>query len=83
MKIFFVPIVVILLMMMGCASVPSPDARFTVASSICSDDFQTDSGQWKTELEKGGSVKADHGCLDIDVPAGATVWFKPRLKGRC
>jgi hypothetical protein len=48
---------------------------------IYSDDFQSDDGQWKCELEAGGIVKAASGKLDIDVPGGATVWFKPLLEG--
>jgi hypothetical protein len=32
------------------------------------------------ELEKGGTVTASRGLLEVDVPAGATVWFKKRLE---
>ena len=57
------------------------DKRFTIGPLIQSDDFSTDSGNWKSELENGGSVTAKNGRLDVDVPAGATVWFKPMLTG--
>lgn len=57
------------------------DKRFTIGPLIQSDDFSTDSGNWKSELEQGGSVTIDHNRLDIDVPAGASVWFKPILHG--
>ncbi len=58
----------------------SPDARFEIGELLFEDDFATDSN-WVAELEKGGSVKARAGGLDIDVPAGATVWFRPLLEG--
>jgi hypothetical protein len=57
------------------------DARFTTSEILFSDDFDRDTGQWASELENGGSISANDGRLDIDVPAGATVWFKPLLQG--
>ncbi|MFI5684100.1 DUF6250 domain-containing protein [Streptomyces sp. NPDC051636] len=45
------------------------------------DDFRHGLGQWVTELQDGGSVTASHGLLDIDVPSGATVWFRRWLEG--
>lgn len=57
------------------------DNRFRIGGQIYADDFETDSGQWFSELEKGGSVKPGAGYLDIDVPAGASIWFKPMLRG--
>src|SRR5271170_3630947 len=56
------------------------DKRYRVGELIQSDDFH-DLHQWSSELEKGGKVVAEDGRLEIDVPAGATVWFKPRLTG--
>ena len=32
-------------------------------------------------MEQGGSVKFTSAGLEIDVPKGATVWFKPVLEG--
>jgi Domain of unknown function (DUF6250) len=58
-----------------------PDARFAVGEKLYRDDFGKDDGQWICELENGGSVKIGEGRIDIDVPAGATVWFKPMLHG--
>jgi hypothetical protein len=57
----------------GCAANPAP--------IIFEDNFQTDSKNWKSELENGGSVRIGNGEMDIDVPGGATVWFRPVLKG--
>jgi hypothetical protein len=63
------------------ATQPSPDARCQIGDVLYADDFQSDSGRWISELEKGGSVTFGGGQLDINVPAGATVWFKPELAG--
>jgi hypothetical protein len=48
---------------------------------LYADDFTHGTTQWHTELEAGGKVEADDGEMVIDVPAGATVWFKPELTG--
>ncbi|WP_128379432.1 DUF6250 domain-containing protein [Streptomyces cavernae] len=48
---------------------------------LAADDFRLGLGQWATELQDGGSVTASRGVLDIDVPSGATVWFRRRLAG--
>jgi len=65
----------LLLTLCGAALTTAP------GNLLHSDDFQKNLNQWKTELENGGSVTADHGSLDINVPAGATVWFLPMLTG--
>ncbi|WP_327726762.1 DUF6250 domain-containing protein [Streptomyces sp. NBC_00487] len=48
---------------------------------IAADDFRHGLGQWVVELERGGAVTASRGALEVDVPAGATVWFKRKLAG--
>ncbi|MFF5189202.1 DUF6250 domain-containing protein [Streptomyces sp. NPDC000345] len=48
---------------------------------IAHDDFRHGLRRWAVELEQGGSVTASRGVLEIDVPAGATVWFKRPLEG--
>ncbi|MEU0385319.1 DUF6250 domain-containing protein [Streptomyces chartreusis] len=48
---------------------------------IAHDDFCHGLGQWATELQDGGTVTAARGILEIDVPSGATVWFRQRLEG--
>ncbi|MET9084246.1 DUF6250 domain-containing protein [Streptomyces sp. NPDC004237] len=48
---------------------------------LAHDDFRHGLGQWFVELEQGGSVTASHGLLEVEVPAGATVWFRRRLEG--
>jgi len=47
---------------------------------LFSDDFH-DLSNWQVETERPGHISAANGVLDIDVPAGATLWFKPRLEG--
>ncbi|MDO0910110.1 DUF6250 domain-containing protein [Streptomyces sp. DT2A-34] len=61
----------------GTASAAPPRHRRLIAH----DDFRHGLGQWAVELEKGGTVTASRGILEVDVPAGATVWFKKRLEG--
>jgi hypothetical protein len=53
---------------------------YTVGQLLQSDDFH-DLSNWKSELENGGTITEKDSKLDIDVPAGATVWFVPRLTG--
>ncbi|MDQ0687692.1 hypothetical protein QFZ56_006655 [Streptomyces achromogenes] len=48
---------------------------------IAHDDFRHGLGRWAVERERGGTVTASCGSLEIDVPAGATVWFTRRLEG--
>lgn len=45
------------------------------------DDFDRGLSQWLIEAEQPGRIAAAGGLLDIDVPAGATVWFRPVLEG--
>jgi hypothetical protein len=59
-----------------------PDAPPRIAKLLYSDSFTRGLDQWKVELEKPGLVEAKHGMLHLDVPAGATVWFRPELEGR-
>ncbi|MBB6093663.1 hypothetical protein HNQ60_002544 [Povalibacter uvarum] len=56
-----------------------PSAQF--GQLLFKDDFREGLGQWHVELEKPGVVAANIGMLNVDVPAGATLWFKPALRG--
>jgi len=74
------------LLLSGCAQpspapVAGPDPRYQVGAVLFADDFQRDSGQWSTELEKGGRVVIGGGKMEIDVPGGCTVWFRPEITG--
>jgi hypothetical protein len=59
----------------------SPDPRFVVDQPLASDDFQNGLALWRPELEKGGTVAASKGTLEIDVPGGCTIWFTRVLTG--
>jgi hypothetical protein len=48
---------------------------------LFSDDFDHGVSNWSSELESGGKVDAAGGALRVDVPAGATVWFRHKLEG--
>lgn len=61
-------------MLAGCAT---PTADETL---LFSDDF-TDTSQWIVEAEKPARVFVRDGALDIDAPAGVTLWFRHELAG--
>ena len=63
------------------SAVVSPDARFTVGERLFHDDFTEGVENWQSELEKGGTVKANNGALEIDVPGGSSIWLKRQLDG--
>jgi hypothetical protein len=63
-----------LLLLAGCASNPP-------VTLLHQDDFQNGLERWHIEAEQPGRISATNGVLDIDVPAGVTLWFKPRLEG--
>ncbi|WP_371574772.1 DUF6250 domain-containing protein [Streptomyces sp. NBC_01314] len=65
----------------GPAGAVSANARRRRGRLIAADDFRHGLGQWAVELERGGAVTASRGVLDVDVPAGATVWFRRKLEG--
>jgi hypothetical protein len=62
-----------LLVLTGCVAVPPGKLLFK-------DDFRS-LDNWHVEAEKPGQISAANGVLDIDVPAGVTLWFKPHLEG--
>lgn len=80
---FGIPLIVRLVVAIITAAQPAtaPDGRDRAGEVIFSDDFRSGLGNWVTELESGGTVTAKDGKLEIDVPAGCTVWFKTRLEG--
>jgi hypothetical protein len=47
------------------------------------DDFRHGLRHWTAELEDGGTVEAERGKLIVDVPAGATIWYRHPLEGPC
>jgi hypothetical protein len=66
----------------SCATPPATSCDVPkLGAVIASDDFGAGLNQWAVELEQPGAVRATDGVLDIDVPAGATLWFKQELTG--
>lgn len=61
--------------------VAAPVPGFFAGEVLAADDFSAGTGQWRAELEKGGSVTARDGVLDIDVPGGCTLWLARELSG--
>jgi len=59
----------------------APPAAAADPSLLFHDDFDAGLSQWHIESEKPGVISAAAGVLDVDVPAGVTLWFKPRLEG--
>lgn len=59
----------------------SPDPHFRLGKLLVSDDFDRGLDRWTTELEKGGTVTAREGKMEIDVPGGGTIWLKSPLEG--
>ena len=78
--------VVIAASVAACATIgPDPnasgDARYAIGPLLHRDDFSSGLSQWSVDLERSGTVEAGRGVLDIDVPAGATVWLRTELRG--
>jgi hypothetical protein len=71
---------VLMTALLGCTCA-APSAQFHRGKFLYSDDFNSPSNRWIPELENGGSVSEQNGKMEIDVPAGASVWFKPLLHG--
>ena len=60
---------------------PAPAPSPIDPKLLFQDDFESGLSQWHIEAEQPGHISAADGVLDIDVPAGVTLWFKPRLEG--
>jgi hypothetical protein len=66
------------LLFVGCGHHPAPSK--SDSGLLYRDDFH-DLANWHIEAEQPGRISASNGVLDIDVPAGVTLWFKSRLEG--
>jgi hypothetical protein len=60
---------------------PEQKAPFRIGKILYEDDFRSGLGEWVPEMQKPGLVSAANGVLDIDVPAGLTLWFRRELHG--
>lgn len=54
---------------------------FVAGPVIYTDDFSRGLAQWQVEMHQPGRVETRDGMLDIDVPAGTSVWFRHELSG--
>jgi len=66
------------------AAVPSPALSAETwrrGRRLHADDFRRGLDQWTVEAEKPAKVSVHRGVLDIDTPAGLTLWFRPELVG--
>lgn len=59
----------------GCATRPPADKL------LYHEDFSGGLDRWQIEAEQPARVSVREGELDIDTPAGITLWFKPELQG--
>jgi hypothetical protein len=60
---------------------PSADSRLRLGRTLYSDDFRFGLAHWALESEQPARVTATGGVLDIDTPAGLTLWFRAELRG--
>jgi len=63
------------------APAASPDSRYQIAGILQQDDFQDGLAGWTLESERPARVVATGGSLDIDTPAGLTLWRRSELHG--
>jgi hypothetical protein len=68
------------LIALACVALCGCAARPEFGAVLFTDHFDAGLDNWQIEAEKPGRIEAANGVLDIDVPAGATLWFKPKLQ---
>lgn len=64
----------------AAALVPACMRPARSARVVHRDDFRHGLGQWIVEAERPGCFAAADGVLDIDSPAGVTLWFRAPLE---
>lgn len=64
----------------GAALAPLLHAR-PAGQRLAWDDFRHGLGKWRIEAEQPARVSARDGVLDIEAPAGLTLWFRQRFEG--
>ena len=77
----FITVAAVLLVAAMSAAVPQAEAPFRPGPILYQDDFSHGLDRWTPELERPGTVEARGSALNIDVPAGCTLWWKPELSG--
>ena len=58
-----------------------PARPYRRGRKLYADDFRHGLARWTLEAEKPAQVTVRDGVLDIDTPAGLTLWFRPELAG--
>lgn len=66
----------------GAYLLPAPTFGRNKGRRLFTDTFRHGLGQWRIEAEAPAHVSAERDVLDIEAPAGLTLWFLPRLEGR-
>lgn len=66
----------------GAWLLPFPAIARGGGRKLMADDFRHGLGQWRIEAEAPARVSAAGGVLDVEAPAGLTLWFLSRLEGR-
>jgi hypothetical protein len=79
-------VVLVTLVPVGWSQTALADARYQAGKVLFADDFTHGLDAWRIEMEKPatgatGTVTAKDGVLDIEVPAGVTIWFRQELDG--
>ena len=58
------------------------EGQWSVGETLYEEAFEDgELRRWRAELQDGGTVAAKEGQLEIDVPAGCSVWFEPAIEG--
>src|ERR1017187_6148831 len=79
-------VVLVALAPAGWSQAAPADKRYRAGKVLVADDFRHGLDAWRVEMERApsgtaGTVTAKDGVLDINVPAGVTVWFRQELDG--
>ena len=67
--------------MVASPALAGPVEPYRRGKRLYADDFEHGLGQWALESEKSAQVTTQGRVLDIDTPAGLTLWFRPELAG--
>jgi len=79
----FLPLISLMILLQSCYQNSKTDHGFIKKGLLCQDDFSSEnSDDWIAELQDDlGNVGVKDGVLEIDVPKGATVWYKQKFEG--
>jgi len=81
---YFLLLLSLVFLLQSCSQNKKADVDFTRKTLLYQDDFSSmNSVDWIPELQadSGNFVGINDGALEIDVPKGATIWYKHKLEG--